>query len=175
MFRVGLGQDIHRLVPGRRFLLGGTEIPAEKGELGHSDGDALCHAAADALLGAAGVGDVGELFPPTDAAFKDADSRVLLQTAFGKVKKAGWRLVSLDCVVICEKPKILPYRERIRSSLAAILEVEPSSVMVKGKTCEGLGHIGQGLAVEVVTICLLESVWGETRRKKRLTVHGRNR
>jgi 2-C-methyl-D-erythritol 2,4-cyclodiphosphate synthase len=183
-FRIGLGQDLHRLVPGRRFLLGGIEIPSEKGELGHSDGDALCHAIVDALLGAAGIGDVGELFPPSDTTFMDADSCVLLQTAFGRVKKAGWRLVSLDCVVMCEKQKILPYRERIRSSLAAILEIEPSSVMVKGKTGEGLGYIGRGLAVEVIAVCLLESVRvathttvyaGRRKWKKRLIAPKRSR
>jgi 2-C-methyl-D-erythritol 2,4-cyclodiphosphate synthase len=157
-FRVGLGQDLHRLVTGRRFLLGGVEIPAEKGELAHSDGDALCHAVADAILGAVGIGDIGELFPPSDPTFKDADSRILLQTAYNEVKKAGWRLVNLDCVVICEKPRILPYREKIRSSLATILGIEPCSIMVKGKTSEGLGNIGQELAVEAVAVCLLESI-----------------
>jgi 2-C-methyl-D-erythritol 2,4-cyclodiphosphate synthase len=147
-------------------LLGGVEIPAEKGELAHSDGDVLCHAIADAILGAAGIGDIGELFPPSDPMFKDADSRVLLQTAYGEVKRAGWRLVNLDCVVICEKPKVLPYRERIRSSLAAILGIEPCSVMVKGKTSEGLGDIGQELAVEAVAVCLLESIRRMARNRR---------
>jgi 2-C-methyl-D-erythritol 2,4-cyclodiphosphate synthase len=175
MFRIGLGQDLHRLVSGRRFLLGGVEIPAEKGELAHSDGDALCHAIADALLGAAGMGDIGELFPPSDMAFKDADSRILLQVVFEKVKKAGWRLVNLDCVVMCEKPKILPYRERIRASLAAILGIKPWAVMIKGKTREGLGDVGQELAVEVVAVCLLESIRVHSGRKKRLAMRGGKR
>ncbi|MDR0411358.1 MAG: 2-C-methyl-D-erythritol 2,4-cyclodiphosphate synthase [Treponema sp.] len=172
MFRVGLGQDKHQLVAGRRFLLGGVELPADKGELAHSDGDVLCHAVTDALLGAAGIGDVGELFPPSDMAFKNADSRVLLQIAFDKVKSAGWRLVNLDCVVVCEKPRVLPYRERIRSSLAAVLGIESSCILVKGKTSEGLGHMGRGLAVEVIAVCLLESVRiTRSRWKKRLVMH----
>jgi 2-C-methyl-D-erythritol 2,4-cyclodiphosphate synthase len=148
-----------------------VEIPAEKGELAHSDGDVLCHAVVDAILGAAGVGDIGELFPPSDTAYKDVDSCVLLRVAFGEVRKAGWRLVNLDCVVMCEKPKILPYRERIRSALAAILETESCRVMVKGKTGEGLGDVGRELAVEVVAACLLES----DGRKKRLHRRGGSR
>jgi 2-C-methyl-D-erythritol 2,4-cyclodiphosphate synthase/2-C-methyl-D-erythritol 4-phosphate cytidylyltransferase/2-C-methyl-D-erythritol 2,4-cyclodiphosphate synthase len=156
MFRIGLGQDLHRLVPGRRFLLGGLEIPADKGEDGHSDADVLIHAVIDALLGAAGLGDIGELFPVSDLVWKDADSTVLLKIAFDKVKRAGWRIVNLDCVVICEKPKIFPFRDAIRASLAAVLEIDPDAVMVKGKTNEGLGDIGKGRAVEALAVCLLE-------------------
>ena len=156
MIRSGLGYDIHRLKKGRRFLLGGVEIPASRGELGHSDGDALAHAVCDALLGACGLGDIGELFPPSDPAYKDADSTVLLRNAFERVKQAGWRLVNLDCVIICEKPKVLPYRDVIRKSLAEILEVTPEQIFLKGKTAEGLGSIGRGKAVEVMTLCLLE-------------------
>ncbi|MDR2070752.1 MAG: 2-C-methyl-D-erythritol 2,4-cyclodiphosphate synthase [Treponema sp.] len=156
MIRTGLGWDLHSLVTGRRFLLGGVEIPAEKGELGHSDGDVLAHAVTDALLGAAALGDIGELYPPQDPAWKDADSLVLLRSAYGKALEAGWRLVNLDCVVICEKPRILPYREAIRASLAAILEVDAGSVFVKGKTAEGLGIVGGGLAVEALATALLE-------------------
>ena len=118
MFRVGLGKDTHRLVPERRFLLGGVDIPFEKGEAGHSDGDALAHAVIDALLGASGLGDIGELFPPGDAKWKDADSRELLRIAWKMAQKEGWRIVNLDCVVTCENPKILPFREKIRKSLA---------------------------------------------------------
>ena len=152
--RIGLGKDIHRLVTGRKFLLGGVEIPSEKGELGHSDGDVLAHAVIDALLGAAGLGDIGEFFPPDDNKWKNADSMLLLKSAYGSVKKAGWRLVNIDCTVSCEKPKLLPHREKIILSLAQALETD--SVFVKGKTSEGLGPIGAGEAVEAIAVCLLE-------------------
>jgi len=156
MTRCGLGYDIHRLKRGRRFLLAGVEIPSSKGEYGHSDGDALAHAVCDAILGASCIGDIGELFPPSDPAWKDADSMELLRNAFARVKQDGWRLVNLDCVVICEKPKVLPFRESLRNSLAAALEVTPDRVFVKGKTAEGLGPVGKGRAVEVIAQCLLE-------------------
>ncbi|MDR1100080.1 MAG: 2-C-methyl-D-erythritol 2,4-cyclodiphosphate synthase [Treponema sp.] len=156
MIRVGLGEDLHRLVRGRRFLLGGVEFPSRRGELGHSDGDALAHAVTDAILGAAGLGDMGAIFPPTDAAWKDADSMILLRAAFEMVKKSGWHLVNLDCVVSCEKPKLLPRRDLIRASLARALELDPAAVFVKGKTGEGLGPIGKGRAVAARAVCLLE-------------------
>ncbi|MCL1991813.1 MAG: 2-C-methyl-D-erythritol 2,4-cyclodiphosphate synthase [Spirochaetes bacterium] len=159
-FRVGLGQDIHRLTEGRRFLLAGVEIPAARGESGHSDGDVLAHAVTDALLGAAGLGDIGEFFPPSDPHYKDADSMGLLRAAFAKVKAAGWSLVNLDCVVVCEMPKVLSYRAALRDSLAAALEVPPERVFVKGKTNEGLGHLGRGEAVEAFAVCLLEKSGG---------------
>ena len=153
MMRVGLGRDLHRLAAGRKFLLGGVEIPFDKGELGHSDGDVLAHAVIDALLGAAGFGDIGELYPSDDPAWKDADSMELLKGAWHHL---GWRLVNLDCTVICEKPKILPYRDQIRQSLANALEVDPGLVFVKGKTNEGIGPLGNGEAVEALALCLLE-------------------
>ncbi|GHV95152.1 2-C-methyl-D-erythritol 2,4-cyclodiphosphate synthase [Spirochaetia bacterium] len=156
MTRLGLGKDLHRLVKRRRFLLGGITIPAAKGELGHSDGDVLTHAVIDALLGAAGLGDIGELFPPTAPSFKDADSIGLLRIAFELVKKAGWRLINLDCVVCCEQPKLLPYRKDIRKSLAEALDVSIDQVFLKGKTGEGLGPVGKGKAVEALAVCLLE-------------------
>ncbi|MDR2495131.1 MAG: 2-C-methyl-D-erythritol 2,4-cyclodiphosphate synthase [Spirochaetaceae bacterium] len=156
--RVGLGWDVHRLVAGRPFLLGGVALESERGERGHSDGDVLSHAVIDALLGAAGLGDIGEHFPPGDPAFKDADSLALLGAAFALVNRAGWRLVNLDCVVVCEEPKLLPYREKIRASLAKTLNVPPAEVSVKGKTAEGLGDVGAGAAVEALAICLLEKI-----------------
>jgi 2-C-methyl-D-erythritol 2,4-cyclodiphosphate synthase len=158
MIKTGLGYDIHRLKKGRRFLLGGVEIPFSKGEDGHSDGDALAHAVCDALLGASALGDIGELFPPSDSAYKDADSMKLLHNVFTRVKSSGWKLVNLDCVIICEKPKVLPFREVIRNSLAKILEVPLDCVFVKGKTAEGLGSVGKGRAVEVLAQCLLEKI-----------------
>ena len=157
MLKVGLGQDIHRLVEGRPFLLGGVELPARRGELGHSDGDALAHAVCDAVLGAAALGDIGTLFPPSEPAWKDADSMELLRSAFGMVKQAGWALVNLDCVVCCEEPKILPFRDRIRESLARALDVSVDRIFVKGKTGEGLGPVGNGEAVEALAVCLLEN------------------
>jgi len=156
MIRIGMGRDFHRLVEGRRFLLGGVEIPFEKGELGHSDGDVLAHAIIDALLGAAGLGDIGELYPPKDPAWKDADSLELLKDAWGKVRNRGWRLVNLDCTVSCEMPKILPHRDSICRSLARALEAESGQILVKGKTNEGLGPVGDGEAVEALAVCLIE-------------------
>ena len=156
MIRIGMGRDLHRLVTGRKFLLGGVEIPFEKGELGHSDADVLAHAVTDALLGAAGLGDIGELYPSADPAWKDSDSLKLLKSAWGKVQDSGWHIVNLDCVVSCEEPKILPHRDSIRRSLAASLGVDPSRVFVKGKTNEGLGPTGEGEAVEALAVCLLE-------------------
>jgi 2-C-methyl-D-erythritol 2,4-cyclodiphosphate synthase len=156
MIRVGLGKDIHRLEAGRRFLLGGVELPFEKGEIGHSDGDVLAHAVIDALLGAAGLGDIGEFFPDSDPAWKDADSMELLKNAWQYAKAKGWRLINLDCVISCEGPKILSYRESICHSLAKALEAEPDKIFVKGKTNEGLGPLGTGEAVEALALCLLE-------------------
>ena len=156
MIRIGLGRDFHRLEEGRKFLIGGVEIPFEKGELGHSDGDVLAHAVIDAILGAAGRGDIGGLYPSSDPKWKDADSMELLRNAWSSVKKAGWRLVNLDCTVSCEQPKILPYREAICLSLAEALDAKPASIFVKGKTNEGLGPIGEGEAVEALAVCLLE-------------------
>jgi len=154
--RIGIGRDLHRLAGGRKFLLGGVELSFEKGELGHSDGDVLAHAVCDAILGAAGLGDIGELFPDSDPSYKDADSMKLLKRAWQRVKVQGWRLTNLDCVVCCEKPKILPHRDKIRTSLAKALDADPAVIFVKGKTAEGLGPIGSGEAVEATAVCLLE-------------------
>ena len=156
MVRIGLGKDLHPLVEGRKLLLGGVEIPFEKGELGHSDGDVLCHAIIDAFLGAAALGDIGELYPPEDPIWKDSNSLQLLKKAWEKVKAEGWHLVNLDCVITLEKPKLLPFREKIISSLAGALEVEPSGIFIKGKTNEGLGYLGKGDAIEALAVCLVE-------------------
>jgi 2-C-methyl-D-erythritol 2,4-cyclodiphosphate synthase len=156
MLRIGLGQDLHRLVKGRRFLLGGVEIPAKRGEMGHSDGDVLAHAVCDAFLGASSLGDIGSLFPPSDKKWKDADSMELLRSVSDMVQQAGWRLVNLDCVVSCEEPKLLPFRGRIRQSLAQALEASVDQIFIKGKTGEGLGPVGKGKAVEAMVVCLLE-------------------
>jgi 2-C-methyl-D-erythritol 2,4-cyclodiphosphate synthase len=156
MFRIGLGTDTHRLVAGRPFLLGGIQLASEVGELGHSDGDVLAHAIADAVLGASALGDIGELFPPSDACWKDANSIMLLQKVWELVSAQGWKLVNLDCVIQCEQPKILPYRNAIRESIAKIFSCQVEQVFIKGKTAEGLDSAGQGLAVHAQAICLLE-------------------
>lgn len=156
MIRTGLGYDIHKLKKGRRFLLAGVEIPFKKGEVGHSDGDVLAHAVCDALLGACAMGDIGELYPPADPAWKDADSMELLKNVYLRIKQAGWRVINIDCVIICEKPKVLPFRSVICNSLSAALEINPECVFVKGKTKEGIGRVGRGRAVEVFAQCLLE-------------------
>ena len=155
MTRIGLGYDIHRLVEGRRLLLGGIELPFEKGEDGHSDGDVLFHAIMDAVLGAAGLGDIGSFFPPEDAKWKDADSAALLQTVMEKVYSAGWKIENLDCVVKLEKPKFNPYRQQVINSIAGILKLDPSQVFVKAKTGEKLPPVGTSEAVEATVVCLL--------------------
>lgn len=155
MIRVGLGYDLHTLVPNRKLMLGGIEIPFELGEAGHSDGDVLLHAITDALLGASGLGDIGEFFPPSDEKWKDADSKMLLKTAWKEVTKAGWKLENLDCVINIEKPKVLPFRNQIIKSVCKILECEESQVFVKAKTGEKIGEIGKSQAVAAWTVCLL--------------------
>jgi 2-C-methyl-D-erythritol 2,4-cyclodiphosphate synthase len=155
MIRIGLGYDLHRLTEGRELVLGGVTIPYEKGEDGHSDGDVLLHAITDALLGAAGLSDIGELFPPSDEKWKGADSRELLKHSWNLVKEKGYKLGNLDCVIAIEKPKLLPFRKEIISSIANVLEVDESQVFVKAKTGEKLGEIGNGLAVAVWATCLL--------------------
>ncbi len=153
-FRVGEGWDIHRLVPGRRLLLGGVEVPSDRGEEGYSDGDVLLHAVIDALLGSAALGDIGLHFPPGAPEWKDADSRDLTRRARDLVRRAGWRPVNLDCTVILERPRLAPHREAIRSSLADLLGLDRSSVSFKAKTMEGLGPVGEGRAVEARAVLL---------------------
>lgn len=155
MIRTGLGYDLHKLVEGRKLIVGGIEIPFEKGELGHSDGDALLHAITDSLLGASGLGDIGSFFPDTDPQFKDADSAMLLQKAWKCVQDKGWKLENLDCVVLLEKPKFLPYRTQVQENIAKILNVNPDQIFVKAKTGEKLGDVGSSNAIEVFATCLL--------------------
>ncbi|MDR2490354.1 MAG: 2-C-methyl-D-erythritol 2,4-cyclodiphosphate synthase [Spirochaetaceae bacterium] len=155
--RIGLGRDIHRLIAGRPLILGGIRLPFDKGEAGHSDGDVLCHAIIDALLGAAALGDIGELFPDTNPLYKDASSIELLRTAWNMVQqKMPSSIINLDCVITLEKPAILPYKQQIRERLAAALEISVDAVYLKGKTAEGLGVVGQGEAVEAWAVALLE-------------------
>jgi 2-C-methyl-D-erythritol 2,4-cyclodiphosphate synthase len=157
VFRIGLGTDLHRLVEGRRLVLGGVTLPCSLGAESHSDGDALIHAVIDALLGAACLGDIGELFPNNDFRWKDADSRELLRQTAAKLNSAGWDIVNIDAVVSCEEPKILPYRDTIRASLAGVLNLSVDHVFVKGKTGEGMGDVGEGRAVSVIAVCLIRA------------------
>ena len=155
MIRVGLGYDLHRLIEGRKLLLGGIELPFERGEDGHSDGDVLFHAITDAVLGASGLGDIGSFFPPEEAKWKDADSAELLRTVMKKVSADGWKIENLDCVVKLEKPKFIPHRQAVIENIAKVLEVEPDQVFVKAKTGEKLPPVGTSEAVEAFVACLL--------------------
>lgn len=155
MIRVGLGYDLHRLISGRKLLLGGIELPFEKGEDGHSDGDVLFHAITDAVLGASGLGDIGSFFPPEDEKWKNADSAVLLKTVIEKVYSDGWQIENIDCVVKLEKPKFLPFRQKVIDSIANTLQIEVQRVFVKAKTGEKLAPVGTGDAVEAYVVCLL--------------------
>ena len=155
MIRVGLGYDLHRLVEGRRMILGGVTFDFEKGEDGHSDGDVLLHAITDALLGAAGLADIGSYFPPEDAKWKDADSAELLRAVWKDVRADGWSLENLDCVIKLEKPKFLPRRGEVIESIAEILGVDKSQIFVKAKTGEKLPPVGTSEAVEAHVVCLL--------------------
>ena len=154
--RIGLGYDVHRLAEGRTLVLGGVKIPFEKGEVGHSDGDALLHAITDAVLGASALGDIGSYFPDTDERWRGADSKKLLSLAWNDVKKSGWQLQNLDCVIKMQKPKFIPHREKVRNSIAKILGVSQEKIFVKAKTAEGLGDVGHGEAIECQAICLLK-------------------
>lgn len=152
----GFGYDLHPLVAGRALLLGGVRFESDKGEAGHSDGDVLLHAVADALLGASAMGDIGSFFPPEDARWKDADSASLLRTVWRRVTAEGWALCNLDCVIALERPKFLPRRDEVRQSIARILGVPAENVFVKAKTGEKMGEIGRGEAVAAWASCILE-------------------
>ena len=156
-FRIGQGYDIHRLVEGRPLILGGITIDYEKGLLGHSDADALLHAITDALLGAAGLGDIGRHFPDTDPAYKDADSKILLSDAVGLVVKAGWAIVNVDATVIAQAPKLAPHMEAIRESVAKAIGIDLQRVNIKAQTKEGCVAVGLEEAIEVHAIALLEA------------------
>lgn len=153
-FRVGIGYDVHRLVAGRPLILGGVRIPFAQGLVGHSDADVLLHAITDALLGAAALGDIGTYFPPTDAQWKDADSRELLRVAVGHLRAAAWFTVNIDATVVCEAPKLLPHVAAMRTSIAETIGIAVACVSVKGKTSEGLGFTGrnEGIAAHVVAL-----------------------
>jgi len=153
--RVGTGYDLHRLVEGRPLVLGGVVVPSTVGALGYSDADVVCHAATDAILGAAALGDIGRFFPDTDPKWKDASSIELLRQAAARVREAGFTLVNVDVVVILERPKIAPVLDQIRGGLAAALGVQPERVSVKGKTNEGVDAVGRGEAIAAHAVAML--------------------
>ncbi len=154
-FRVGIGYDSHRLRVGRRLVLGGVQIPSEKGLEGHSDADILLHAITDAMLGAASQGDIGELFPHSDPQWKDVESSVFVRHASELLVSYGWRVVNLDAVVVLERPKILPYRSRIRENIAALVGTKPGSIGLKAKTGEGIGPVGNCELAEAHAVALI--------------------
>jgi 2-C-methyl-D-erythritol 2,4-cyclodiphosphate synthase len=157
-FRIGQGFDVHALVAGRPLILGGVTIPYRLGLLGHSDADVLLHAITDALLGAAGLGDIGRHFPDTDPAHAGADSRVLLRSAMAAVREAGWGVVNVDATVIAQAPKILPFVPAMVANLAADLGVAPEAINIKGKTTEKLGFTGRGEGIAAQAAALLARV-----------------
>ena len=153
--RVGEGWDTHALVTGRPLILGGINIPHTHGLLGHSDADALLHAITDALLGAAGLGDIGRHFSDTDPQFKGADSGLLLEEADRRVIVAGWRVINVDCTIVAQAPKMAPHIPAMRERIAAALQVTSDVVNVKAKTAEKMGPVGEGRAIEARAVCLL--------------------
>jgi len=156
MFRIGLGHDTHRLAPGHGLVLGGVTIAHDRQAVGHSDADVLLHAITDALLGAAALGDIGEMFPDTDPANRGRDSAVMLRAAMDRVAAAGWRLVNLDCVIFAQRPKILPHRPAMRKRIAEVLGVDESAVWLKAKTGESVGPIGDEQAIAAECVALVE-------------------
>ncbi len=155
--RIGEGWDVHALVEGRPLILGGVTIPHSKGLLGHSDADALLHAVTDALLGAAGLGDIGRHFPDTDERFKGADSAVLIAEAYRRVQEKGWKIVNLDSTIVAQAPKLAPHIEAIRTRIAQVLQIDASQVNVKAKTAEKMGPVGEGRAIEARAVVLLQA------------------
>jgi len=153
--RIGEGWDTHALVPGRRLVIGGIEVPYERGLLGHSDADVLAHAITDALYGASGLGDIGRHFPDSDERFKGANSILLLAETARRVREAGWEVANIDSTVVAQAPKLAPYIEAMRERLAQALQLMPAQVNVKAKTAEKLGPVGQGLAIEARAVVLL--------------------
>ena len=153
--RIGQGYDVHRLVEGRKLILGGVEVPFERGLLGHSDADVLTHAVMDALLGAAGLGDIGQHFPDSDPAYAGADSLRLLAAVMEKLAAAGWRVGNVDATIIAQRPKLAGYLSQMRQNLALIMGVLPDQINVKATTEEGLGFTGSGEGIAAQAVALL--------------------
>lgn len=158
MFRIGQGFDVHQLAEGRPLIIGGIEIPYEKGLIGHSDADVLLHTITDACLGAIGEGDIGRHFPDTDPAFKDADSAKLLEHIWSMIKEKGYELVNADCTIIAQKPKMAPYIEPMKTRIAELLECSPEQINVKATTTEQLGFTGRGEGIASQAVVLLQKV-----------------
>ncbi len=154
--RIGTGYDVHRLVPERKLILGGVEIPYEKGLFGHSDADVLLHAVMDALLGAAGLRDIGYYFPPSSEEFAGISSLELLRRTYGLVKGEGYRIGNIDATVIAQRPRLAEYLPKMRETMAECLGISPSDVNVKATTEEGLGFTGKGEGIAAQAVCLLE-------------------
>lgn len=155
LVRTGIGYDSHRFAPGGPMRLGGVDIPSEVILVGHSDGDAICHALTDAILGAAAAGDIGEMFADTDPANRGRDSVEMLVAALARVHALGWRVANVDITVVAERPRIAPFRAQIRARLAAALQLEVEAVSVKGKTNEGMGWIGRGEGLACMAVAAL--------------------
>jgi len=153
--RVGLGWDVHPLVEGRPLVLGGVRIPYERGLFGHSDADVLIHALCDALLGAAGLGDLGILFPPSDPRFEGISSLWFLQEVMKEVRKGGWEVISVDSVIIAQGPRLAPYVEEMKQKLAPILRISPEDISIKPKSPEGLGSLGRDEGIGAMVVVLL--------------------
>jgi 2-C-methyl-D-erythritol 2,4-cyclodiphosphate synthase len=156
MYRIGIGYDIHRLKKGRPLMLGGVRLPFAMGLDGHSDADALLHAIIDALLGAAGLPDIGSYFPPGDPKTRNIPSRKMVLKAMEELRKHGYRVVNVDSVIIAEAPRLAPHREHIRKTVASLLEIPPADVQLKGKTHEGLDALGKRKAIAVHAVVLLQ-------------------
>lgn len=154
--RIGHGYDVHKLVEGRKLIMGGVEIPYEKGLLGHSDADVLLHAISDALLGAAALGDIGKLFPDTDPQFKGADSRVLLAEVVRCIKDEGYRVINVDATIIAQKPKMRNYIDTMRQNIADTLGCDIRDINVKATTEEGMGFTGEGMGISAHAVCLID-------------------
>lgn len=163
-FRVGQGFDVHALVTGRPLIIGGVTIEHTHGLLGHSDADVLLHAVTDAVLGAAGLGDIGRHFPDTDPRFKGADSRVLLREAMARVKEAGWQVVNVDATVHAQAPKIGPHAAAMVANIAADLGVEASAINVKAKTNENLGYLGRKEGIAATVVALIAATVSEAKK-----------
>ncbi len=156
MLRIGIGYDVHKFTEGRPLRLGGITVPCDRGLAGHSDADVVLHALCDALLGAAGLGDIGQLFPPSDPTYKDMDSRLLLKAVGDRIAEAGWQIVNVDTVIIAERPRLSPHYTAMREAIAAVLELSPSQVSVKATTPEGLGALGRAEGIAAYAVALLE-------------------
>jgi len=156
--RIGIGFDVHQLVPGRKLVLGGVEIPFEKGLLGHSDADVLVHAINDALLGACALGDIGKHFPDTDPQFKDISSLILLSRVKNLLRERGYKVSNVDSVVCAQRPKLAPYIDEMRRNIADTLEIDVEQISIKATTTEGLGFEGRGEGISAQAVCLIEKL-----------------